>query len=90
VCRLQQRDDRGQVVGPKQRSTSGYDDERISNDDVGPLRGDGLEVATIVLEIHAVLVPSLAAGEKNEPSTVQWMERVGDLNPSLTVAITCI
>jgi hypothetical protein len=89
VCRPKQPDDLGQIVGTKQRSTSGYDDERIRNDDVGPLRRDGLELATVVFEVDPVLVPRLAAREKNEPLAMQRMERVGDLNPSPIVAITC-
>jgi hypothetical protein len=86
---LQQRDQRGQVLRPKQRSTSGYDDERISNDDVGPLRWDRLQVTVIILEVDAVLVPRLATHEKEEPSTMQWMERVSDPNPLLTVDVIC-
>jgi hypothetical protein len=89
VCCPKQHHDLGQIVGPKTRSTSGYDDERIATNDVGPLRRDGLEVATLILEIDTVLAPRLAAREKNEPLAMQRMERVGDLNPSLIVAIMC-
>ena len=61
LCQPDQPDDLEQIVQPEEGTTSGYDDERIRRNDVGPLRGDGLEVAIVVLEVHAVLIPGLAA-----------------------------
>jgi hypothetical protein len=88
-CRLHQRDDLHQIVGSEERSTRGYDDERIVGNDVRPLCRNGLEAATAVREVHPIFVPTLAAIEEDEPLTVQRMKRVRDLHPPLIVVITC-
>lgn len=89
LCRPKQRDHLDEVVGTEQGSARCYDDEWIAGNDVRPLRGDGLEAATAVLEVHPIFAPRLAAVEEDEPLTMQRMKRVRDLNPPLIIAITC-
>jgi hypothetical protein len=89
VRRLHQRDDLHQIVGSEQGATCGYDNERIRRNDLGPLRRNGLETATDILEVDPIFAPRLAAREKREPLAMQRMERVGDPNPLPIVAITC-
>ena len=87
--RPKQCDHLDQVVGTEQGPARCYDDEWIAGNDVRPLRRDGLEAATAVLEVHTLFAPCLAAVEEDEPLTMQRMKRVRDLHPPLIVAITC-
>jgi hypothetical protein len=78
---------RQQILDAEARSAGRERDERIRRDDVRPGSRDRAEAPGGVVEGDPIFAPGLAVAQQLKTPTVQRMERMGDLNPSRTVAI---
>jgi len=65
-----------QFLSPKRSPPGGHDVERVVANEVGPVRGNGAQTASAVMEPGPVLAPVLATHDQVEFLAKQRMVRV--------------
>ena len=71
-----------EIVGAEVRPPCGHYRERVRGNCVGPRGRQSHEATLLIMEVNPMLAPRLPVGHEFELATAEWVEGMGDLEPS--------
>lgn len=71
-----------EIVGAEVRPPCGHYRERVRGNCVGPGGRQSHEATLLIMEVNPMLAPRLPVGHEFELATAEWVEGMGDLEPS--------